>query len=197
MQHELRRNSETSAAAAAGPIEVGLGRRIGPQDPRLAIDHADLLQTVAGQAVRPSQQSVAATHHMTGYADGGTTPGLQRQALGRERLVDLVQRNAGTHRHQPGRLVDRDRVQSADIDHDIDGLREAFIGMAAAPDRKVQRVGPDPVDHHGDGMFGLADRTQRRAEPPAQVSRRKIIGVVRVRRPQEQYVTGGKIWQRR
>jgi hypothetical protein len=69
--------------------------------------------------------------------------------------------------------------------------------MAAASDRKVQIVAADPVDDDGDGMFGLADRAQRRVQSRANVGGRKIIGVMRVRRLEEEHVAGGKVRQRR
>ena len=80
---------------------------------------------------------------------------------------------------------------------DIAGLREAFIGVASAPEGEASIVGSDPVHHHCDGMLSLADRAQGRTELGAYVGRGEIIGVLRIRRPEEQHIAGGKVWQRR
>ena len=140
---------------------------------------------------------MAAAEDMAGDADRRAASRLQRQAMGRDRLIDLVQRRAGAGRDDIGLGVDADPGHAAQVDHDVGRLRKALIGVAAAADRKGQLVILHPVDHHRDRVRGLADRAKRRAQSRADVRRRKIILVVGVRRLQEQHVARGKIRQRR
>src|SRR5204863_7008178 len=71
---ELGCDAKTATAAAAtGPEQVHLRRRAGVQRPRLTVDDGDLLQGVAGEAMRPRQQSMAAARQMPGKADRWTT----------------------------------------------------------------------------------------------------------------------------
>ena len=60
MQLEFGSDAKTATAATpAGPVEIGLRSRIRNANLRLAVDHGDLLQAVAGKTMRARQQSVA------------------------------------------------------------------------------------------------------------------------------------------
>src|SRR6516225_6767342 len=64
--------------------------------------------------------------------------------------------------------------------------------MAPTACSEGQPIAPHPIDHHGDGMLGLADRTQLRGQLLSLARYRQEIRIVLVRRPQELYVARRK-----
>jgi len=115
---------------------MGSARRVAVRMRRLAVDHGDLLDRVAGQAVRPRQQPVSAAHDMAGDADSRTAFRPAAPSLRRQRLIDMEQRGPAADRDKALGLVDGDIGHPPEVDHDIARLRKAFVGMAAAADRE-------------------------------------------------------------
>ena len=64
--------------------------------------------------------------------------------------------------------------------------------MATAACGEGQLIAAHPIDHYGDGMLGLADRTQRRGQLLALARCWQEIRIVLIRRPQELHVARRK-----
>src|SRR4029077_9543122 len=118
-QHELRRNSETAATtASACPEQVGFRAYCRLQRTPLAINHGHLLKNVARQSMRPGQQTVTATHHMSGNANRRATPSRKRIPFICKFLVNIIERNACAHGDNPCGGIDTDIFQTSKVDHD-------------------------------------------------------------------------------
>jgi hypothetical protein len=85
----------------------------------LAINHGHLLKNVARQSMRPGQQTVTATHHMSGNANRRATPSRKRIPFICKFLVNIIERNACAHGDNPCGGIDTDIFQTSKVDHDV------------------------------------------------------------------------------
>jgi hypothetical protein len=133
---------------------------------------------------------------MSGDAYCRATPSRKRIPFICKSLVDIIERNACAHGDDPSGGIDSDISQASKVDHDVLRLREPFVGMSPAPDAERQVIGAHPIDHDGDGMFGLANRAERRTKLSAKIGRSQVAGVFRIGWCQEEHLACGKARQR-
>ncbi len=128
---ELRHHTEVSAAAAHGPVEVGVLVRVGVQKLAVGGDDVDREQVVAGVAEFASETAHATAERETGDAGvrGGAEGGRELECLAL--AIELAEPHARLRLRREARWVDANALHRRQIDDEA-AVADRLAGDAVA-----------------------------------------------------------------
>ena len=157
-EDERRDDAEVAAAAAQGPVEVGVLVGRGADDLAARQDHLRLEQVVDGEAVGAAEVADAAAERKAADARGRDDAARRGEPVRVRSRIDGAPRGPTTDADGARLWVDLDAVQGGEVDHDAvvdDAQARAVVPSAADGDRQVMR--PGEADDGGDrGRVGGA-----------------------------------------
>ena len=137
------------AAAAAGPVEVGVLGRAAGAVAAVGGDDPERDDVVGGRAELPRGEADAAAECETADPDGRARSGRDPAAAGRQSCLDVDQACAGADRRD-ARRAERDRAQPAEVADDAARRRVAGVAVPARADRERDLCPSRPGDHLAD-----------------------------------------------
>src|SRR6266849_2024605 len=138
---EGERGDDTEVAstpAAQCPEEVRVVARIAGEDVTIGQDDLSREQVVAGQAELATEDADSASKRQTGNAYCWARASGEREALLRERRVDIDEPRTRPYRGDPGACIHFHCVHRGDIYHQAGSRRVAGIGVATGARRERQ-----------------------------------------------------------